>query len=88
MARKKLKEIDVYDKNDTSFFIDKNKPMRLKDLNIELPEEEPTKVISLRLPTALVNRIKAYASQQDVPYTSLIKMLLNESIANKYERGE
>jgi len=67
MPRKKIKEINVYDKNDTSFFIDKNIPLRLQDMNIKLPDEEPTKIVSLRIPTGLLNRIKAYASEQDIP---------------------
>ena len=83
MSGRKLKEIEVYDKNDTSFFIDKNQPIRLKDLGIELPEEEPTKVISLRMPTALLNRVKAYASQKDIPYSSMIKLLIAESMKEK-----
>jgi len=86
MPKKKLKEIDIYDKNDTSFFIDKTKTLKLKDLDIELPKEEPTKIVSLRLPTSLLNKIKAYASQRDVPYASLIKMLLAEGIDRKYFR--
>ena len=84
MPRKRPREINEYDKNDTSFFIDRTKPLRLKDLNIELPEEELTKVVSMRLPTELLNKIKAYASQQDVPYSSLIKMLLSEGIDRKF----
>jgi len=82
----RLRRIDVYDKNDTSFFIDKTKALKLKDLDIELPKDEPTKIINLRLPTSLFNKIKAYASQQDVSYASLIKMLLSEGIDRKYLR--
>ncbi len=86
MPRQKLKEINVYDKNDTSFFIEKNKPLKLKNLNLELPAEEPTKVISLRLPTELLNKVKAYANQNDISYTSIIKLMLAEGINAKYEQ--
>ena len=57
--------------------------MRLQDLNISLPEESPTKVLSIRIPTALLNSIKAYAGNQDVSYSAMIKMLLAESMKKK-----
>jgi predicted DNA binding CopG/RHH family protein len=37
-----------------------------------------TKSISLRLPVALLERIKVEANRRDVPYQSLIKVWLNE----------
>jgi predicted DNA binding CopG/RHH family protein len=85
MRNKKQVEIKDYDKKDTTFFIDKSRALRLKDLDIELPEEEPTKIVSMRLPTDLLNKIKAYASQQDVPYSSLIKILLKDGIEGRYK---
>lgn len=84
MKKGKNKEIVVYDKNETTNFINKKNPLQLADLNIELPKEEPTKVISLRLPRELLNKIQAYASQQDVPYASVIKMILSEEIDKRY----
>lgn len=45
------------------------------------PNLKPTtESISLRLPTPLLNRIKALANERDVPYQSLIKVLLRERI--------
>jgi len=84
MKRKKLKEIKDYDKSDTTNFIDTKNPLSLTDLNIELPKEAPTRVISLRLPKELLNKIQAYASQQDVSYTSVIKIILSEGIDQKF----
>lgn len=84
MRRQKLNEINVYDKKDTSYLIDKIKPLRLKDLNIEFQKEEPTKVISMRLLTELLNKVRAYAKQNDVSYTVMIKIMLAESIEAKY----
>lgn len=84
MKNKKTKEIKDYDKNETVGFIDETNPLKLGDLGIELPKEPPTKVISLRLPKELLNKIQAFASQQDVSYTAVIKMLLSEGIDQKY----
>lgn len=75
-------EITVYDKKDTTAFIDKNKAIKLKDIGFDLPEEMPSKVISLRLPTELLNRVKALSSQNDVSYTSMIKIILARAVRN------
>ncbi|MDN5870670.1 MAG: BrnA antitoxin family protein [Nitrococcus sp.] len=46
-----------------------------------LPNLKPsTKAISLRLPVALLERIKVEAIKRDVPYQSLIKAWLAEDI--------
>ncbi len=48
------------------------------------PNLKPTtKTISLRLPLSLLNRIKSKAHQSDVPYQSLIKIMLNRSFQEK-----
>jgi predicted DNA binding CopG/RHH family protein len=80
MKKKKLVEIKDYDNKETSLFINKSKPLKLKNLNIELPDETPTKVVSLRLPTKLLNKVKAFASQNDISYTPMIKIILTQSI--------
>lgn len=41
-----------------------------------------TETISIRLPKSLLDNIKILANKQDVPYQSLIKVLLNEKINN------
>jgi predicted DNA binding CopG/RHH family protein len=79
MKKKKI-EVTVYDKKETTAYINRSKPLKLKDIGIELPEEEPSKVISLRLPTELLNRVKAYASQNDVNYSAMIKMILAKAV--------
>ncbi|MFA5632859.1 MAG: BrnA antitoxin family protein [Porticoccaceae bacterium] len=46
-----------------------------------LPKLKPsTKVISLRLPEALLDRIKIEANKRDMPYQSLIKAWLAEDV--------
>ena len=39
-----------------------------------------TKSISIRLPEGMINALKALANQRDVPYQSLIKVLLAQAI--------
>ena len=43
-----------------------------------------TKPISLRLPTALLDSIRAQANKRDVPYQSLIKLWLAEKLAESH----
>lgn len=83
IKKKREKEIRDYDGHDTTAFIDRKKRMKLADLGFELPSETPTKVLSLRLSTTLLNRIKAYAGEHDVPYSAMIKILPAEGIESK-----
>ena len=80
MKRNKKSEVSVYDVNDTSDFIDKHKPLKLKDLGFTLPKEQPTKIISIRIPTKLYNEIRAFSTNIDMPYQAYIKYLLNDGI--------
>ena len=83
LARKKPLEIKDYDQFDTTEFIDANKPLKLGDLGLKLPEQAPTQVVSIRLPTDLLNEIKAMGSQKDVPYQALIKLFLSAAIKKR-----
>jgi predicted DNA binding CopG/RHH family protein len=52
-----------------------------KAQKVTLPNLKPsTEVISLRLPTGLLSDIKLVANKNDIPYQSLMKMLLAEKI--------
>lgn len=42
-----------------------------------------TESISLRLPSALLTRIKELANEKDVPYQSLMKVYLSERVKHK-----
>ena len=86
-SSKRKSEILDYDKYDTTSFIDVDRPLKFEDLNMELPPYPPTQVVSIRLPTQLLNRIRAMGSQLDVPYQSLIKTILSEAIAGKSKRA-
>jgi len=78
--KKRLKEIMDYDTYETSKMLNVSKPLKLESLGLKLPDNPPTQVVSLRLPTALLNEIKAIGSQKDVPYQALIKLMLAYSV--------
>ena len=85
--RSRLEEIRDYDDRDTSTFIDPAKPLTFTDLGVALPKAPPTQVVSIRLPSTLLNEIKAFASSRDVPYQALIKLMLAESIKRQKRRA-
>ena len=63
-----------WEANDSSDYVDWSRAERVR-----LPNLRPsTRSISLRLPVALLERIKIAANKRDVPYQSLIKTWLAE----------
>ena len=79
-SKLRLVEVQDYDQNDTSKNINLKKPLRFEDLGLKLPPTPPTKVVSIRLPSELLNRLQAMASQKDVPYQALIKLFLSQAV--------
>lgn len=48
---------------------------------VRLPELKPsTRVISIRLPETMIERLKVLANKRDVPYQSLLKMYVAEKL--------
>ena len=82
-TKRRRAEIRDYDTRDTSTMIDPARPLTLEQVGIDLPKVPPTQVISIRLPSELLNQLKAFASARDVPYQALIKLLLAESLAKR-----
>ena len=80
-SKRRRREITVYDRYDTTAMIDRSKPLELADLGLELPAAPPTQVISIRLPSELLNELKALGSERDVPYQASIKLFLADSVA-------
>lgn len=69
-------EREFWANNDSTDFIDWE-----KSKVTSFPKLKPsTKTISLRLPEFLLNDIKVIAHKRDVPYQSLIKIILKERI--------
>ncbi len=80
VKHKMEKEILDYDRHDTTAFIDKRRPKKPDDLGIRLPTEKTTTQISIRLPTRMLNAIRAYSSEHDLPYQAVIKLFLQAEI--------
>ena len=69
-------ERKFWETHDTSDYLDWSKAQ-----TAVLPNLKPsTKTISLRLPQHLLDSIKSAANARDVPYQSLIKVWLQESV--------
>jgi predicted DNA binding CopG/RHH family protein len=79
--------ITDYDFNDTTAYIDKTKSLTLTDLGFTLPETAPTQVVSIRLPTTLLNQLRALGSEKDIPYQALIKLFLDEAIRREKKKS-
>jgi predicted DNA binding CopG/RHH family protein len=72
--RDEAEERRFWETHDSSNYVDWSKAERVR-----LPNLRPaTRSISLRLPVALLERIKIAANKRDVPYQSLIKTWLAE----------
>ena len=75
--RDEADERQFWETHDSSGYVDWSKAERVR-----LPNLKPsTRSISLRLPVALLERIKVAANKRDVPYQSLIKTWLAEKAA-------
>ena len=73
-------ERKFWSKADSTEYVDWEKSKR-----VTFPNLKPsTKTISIRLPESMLEEIKALANKRDVPYQSLIKIILKERIDNEY----
>jgi len=65
---------------DSTDYVDWNKKEAVAFANLK----PTTKTISLRLPDSMLDEIKTLANKRDVPYQSLIKIILKERIDREY----
>jgi predicted DNA binding CopG/RHH family protein len=75
--RTEAEEREFWQTHDSSDYVDwsKAKPASFPNL------KPSTKTISLRLPVALLDRIKIEANKRDMPYQSLIKAWLADDVS-------
>ncbi len=69
-------ENDFWQNHDSVDYIDWGKATPANFPNLK----PSTKIISLRLPEDLLNEIKILANKEDVPYQSLMKILLARGV--------
>lgn len=68
---------EFWAKHDLVEYFDLNEAI----INPVLPNLKPsTRTITMRVPESLLNSIKSLANKKDVPYQSLMKILLDEKI--------
>ena len=74
--KSEAEEAVFWETHDSTEFIDWNKAKVASFSNLK----PSTQSISLRLPEGLLNEIKIFANKEDVPYQSLMKLLLANGI--------
>ena len=68
---------DFWSEHDMVDYFDLDKAI----VNPDMPELKPsTKTITIRVSESLLNALKAIANKKDVPYQSLVKMMLDEKV--------
>lgn len=77
--KSEAKEREFWETHDSTEYLDWSEGERVRLPNLKLS----TQAISLRLPVALLERIKVEANKRDVPYQSLIKVWLSEKTTAK-----
>lgn len=74
--KNEAEEQEFWSENDSSEYLDWKSAERVLFPNLK----PSTKSISLRLPESLLDALRQMANERDVPYQSLIKMILQERI--------
>lgn len=81
--RSQAQESAFWATHDTTDFLDWSQAQVATFPHLKLS----TQTISLRLPQGLLDDIKIMANQHDVPYQSLMKILLADAVARGRERN-
>jgi len=80
--RSERRERTFWAGHDSTEYVDWTKAQR-----VILPNLKPSlRTISLRLPESIVTRLKVLANKRDVPYQSLLKVLLTERLQQEEAR--
>ena len=72
-------EREFWEENDTLDYFDASKVKKVRFPNLK----KTTKSISIRLPVDMIDALKVKANSMDIPYQSLIKILLNDGLVNR-----
>lgn len=70
-------ERSFWQTHDSSLYVDYSKAEHWQFPNLKLT----SKPITLRLPVALVDRVKLYAHRMDVPYQTIMKRFIAEAVS-------
>lgn len=73
-------EREFWSTHDSTEYVDYSKAKK-----VLLPGLKPsTRSISIRLPESLIEKLKVLANERDVPYQSLLKILLAEKVKEEF----
>ena len=77
--KSEAEERSFWSKNDSADYLDwsKSKPVHFPNL------KATSRTISIRLPESLIEEIKVLANKQDVPYQSMLKILLADKVRER-----
>lgn len=67
---------EFWSENDSADYLDWSKAQAVRFPNLK----KTTKSVSIRLPVDMIETLKVRAHSMDIPYQSLIKMLLHEGM--------
>jgi predicted DNA binding CopG/RHH family protein len=76
-------EREFWATRDSTDYVDWRQAKRLKLSNLR----PTTRTISIRLPEAMIERLKILANKRDVPYQSLLKMFVADKIEEELRLG-
>jgi predicted DNA binding CopG/RHH family protein len=82
--RNEAEEHEFWQTHDSTDYVDYS-PANRVTIEFDPGVEQPVKLISIRLPRDLLNKLKVLAAKRDVPYQSLIKMILAERLEDRTE---
>ena len=77
--KNEAEEVEFWLNHDSTKYMDWSKAKKVRFSNLK----PSTKTISLRLPETLLSDVKLLANKQDVPYQSLLKLLLAKAVDNE-----
>jgi predicted DNA binding CopG/RHH family protein len=77
--KSEAEERSFWSKNDSADYLDwsKSQPVHFPNL------KATSRTISIRLPESLIEEIKVLANKQDVPYQSMLKILLADKVRER-----
>ncbi|MBI4698917.1 MAG: BrnA antitoxin family protein [Nitrospirae bacterium] len=77
-------ERDFWAVHDTTEYFDSVKMVRARFPNLK----PSTRTISIRLPESLLDKLRILANKRDVPYQSLLKILLSEKVEEELHHAK
>ena len=81
--RTEKEELEFWSTHDSADYIDYSKTKRALFPNLK----PSTRTISIRLPESLIEHLKVLANKRDIPYQSLLKMLLIEKVEEEFREA-